>query len=97
VDFFCGILVGWFILKIVVMLVGCSGLPIRCAGGTFHMYYGLGRKSWRTSRTCTAVRIENLDRDASCSFTNIRYYCSKSTTTTNKLKGFCKSLYVMVL
>ena len=42
-------------------------------------------------------RIENLDRDTSCSFTNIRYYCSKSTTTTDKLKGFCKSLYVMVL
>ena len=25
------------------MLVGCSGFPMCCAGGTFHMYYRLGR------------------------------------------------------
>jgi len=61
-DFFCGILVGLFILKIAVWLVGYSGLPIRHAGGTFQMYYGLGRKGWRTSWISTAVRIENLDR-----------------------------------
>jgi len=71
VDFFCGILVGWFILKIAVRLVRCSGLPIHHVGGTFHIYYGLGRKGWRTSWICTAVRIENLDWDASCSYTNI--------------------------
>jgi len=72
-DFFCGTLVGWFILKIAVMLVGCSVFPMRRVGGTFHMYYRQGRKGWHTPGMCTAVRIDSQDWNASCSFTNILY------------------------
>jgi len=55
------------------MLVGCLGFPMRRAGGTFHMYYGLGRKGWRTSRICTANRIDSQDWNASCICTNKFY------------------------
>ena len=47
-DFVCHTLVEWFYLKIAVLLVRCSGFPMRRVGSTFHMYYRLGGMGWRT-------------------------------------------------
>ena len=64
------------------------------------------RESWRTLGLYSR-RIEYLDWDASCmneymillSELQIRptSNSSKSTTTTQKLKSFCKRLYLMVV
>jgi len=48
VDFFCGTLVGWFILKIAVMCLRTRQEKLAYLGDMY------------------CRRIENLDRDASC-------------------------------
>jgi len=74
VDSFCSTLVGWFILVIAVMLVGCSGFSYALHGWYFPYVQWARQEELVYLGDMYCRRIENLDWDASCMLCTKIYY-----------------------
>jgi len=66
VDFFCCTLVGWFILEIAVMLVGCSGFSYALRGWYFPYVLRTRQEGLAYLGDMYCRRIDSQDWNASC-------------------------------